>query len=171
MTAYFNAMRRYFDFSGRSTRSQFWLFTLVYTVLLIAGIMLDAILMIDPTGQALVITGVISLVHLIPSLSVLVRRLHDIDRSGWWILIGFVPLVGLIMLIIFACTPSQAGGPAPNAYGRRDPNMAMPSPQAANLSASAVDQLEKLSALRASGALSDEEFSRMKAQLLQRTTQ
>jgi uncharacterized membrane protein YhaH (DUF805 family) len=171
MTAYFDALRRYFDFSGRSTRSQFWLFTLVYFVILIVAMVLDAGLMIDPTGEALVITGLVSLAHFIPSLSVMVRRLHDIGRSGWWILIGIIPVVGLIVLIIFACTPSQAGTSGlvgHNGYGRREPGMAPQPGAGAAMPASTLDQLEKLSALKASGAITEEEFGRMKADLMQR---
>jgi uncharacterized membrane protein YhaH (DUF805 family) len=57
---------------------------------------------------------VYALAILIPSIAVSIRRLHDVDRSGWWLLIGLVPIVGVIILIVFHAT---AGNPAPNAYG------------------------------------------------------
>lgn len=174
MTAYLDAMQRYFDFSGRSTRSQFWLFHLIYAIILIVSAIIDVVIL-NPNGEALVASGLVSLVHFIPSLSVLVRRLHDIGRSGAWLLIAFVPVIGFIVLLIFACTPTQADAPQPaarNPHGRRDPDMAAPAQplMAATAPSNALDQLEKLQALRASGVLSDEEFASMKAQLLQQNT-
>lgn len=166
MTAYIDAMRHYADFSGRATRSQFWIFTLIYAVILIAALIIDETLRIDPTGKAAVITGIVSLVHLIPSLAIWVRRLHDINRSGWWLLISLVPLIGLIVLIVFACTASQpipAG--TPSVASSSNGSAAQPNVDAGR-DATSLDRLEKLSALRASGALSDEEFAKMKAQIL-----
>ncbi|MGN6537627.1 MAG: DUF805 domain-containing protein [Mesorhizobium sp.] len=165
MTASIDAMRHYATFSGRATRSQFWLFTLVYFVILVVAFLIDQ--GIDPTGEARWAAGIVSLVHFIPSLAIWVRRLRDINRSGWWLLIAFVPLVGLIVLIVFACTASQpamAGTPSPtgwpngNAIPRGTTNCGP--------DASSLDRLEKLSALRASGALSDEEFATMKNQIM-----
>ena len=116
MHAYLDAMRRYAVFNGRSTRAQFWLFTLVLGIILIACSILDALLGFDKQG-ALVITGFVYVGHLLPLLAVTVRRLHDIDRTGWWVLLCFVPLVGVVVLIVFACLPSTAGanrfGPSP----------------------------------------------------------
>jgi uncharacterized membrane protein YhaH (DUF805 family) len=60
------------------------------------------------------LSGIYGLAILIPSLAVTVRRLHDIDRSGWWILIGLVPLIGTIVLLVFAVTE---GTPGTNQYG------------------------------------------------------
>lgn len=161
-------MRRYATFSGRSTRSQFWLFTVVYMAILIVAAMLDGILMIDPSGEALIIAGIVSLVHLIPSFAVLVRRLHDTDRSGWWILTCIVPPVGLIVLTIFACTastgPNRFGLPVGQHAGK--PAYSPAGGHQAPPAASHLDQLEKLAALRSSGAIDDGEFERMKADLL-----
>ncbi|WP_127144283.1 DUF805 domain-containing protein [Pelagibacterium montanilacus] len=127
MNAYLDGMRRYVDFRGRSTRSQFWLFTLFYLLLLCAGLLLDAMIgTLDAEGNG-VIGGVVVLAHLIPSLSVLVRRLHDIDRTGWWALIMLVPLVGLIVLLVFAVTPSTSGANrfGPHPLGGADPGQTM----------------------------------------------
>jgi uncharacterized membrane protein YhaH (DUF805 family) len=60
------------------------------------------------------LTGLLSLALLLPYLGIAVRRLHDTDRSGWWILIGLVPIVGIILLIVWYCTAGTAG---PNTYG------------------------------------------------------
>jgi len=167
MTAYIDAMRHYATFSGRATRSQFWLFTLVYFIIAVVALVIDQVLQIDPTGEAQVVIGIVSLVHLIPSLAIWVRRLHDINRSGWWLLIAFVPLVGLIVLIVFACTASQpAMTGVPSVVDLSNRNAIQPSMAAARQDASSLDRLEKLSALRASGALSDEEFANMKSQIL-----
>lgn len=166
MTAYIDAMRHYATFSGRATRSQFWLFTLVYFIIAAVALVVDQVLQIDPTGEAQVVTGIVSLVHLIPSLAIWVRRLHDINRSGWWLLIAFVPLVGLIVLIVFACTASQPAMTGTPSSGLPNGNTIPRGTTNAGQDASSLDRLEKLSALRASGALSDEEFANMKNQIL-----
>ncbi|QDG74804.1 DUF805 domain-containing protein [Labrenzia sp. PHM005] len=111
MNHYFDAMRLSFTFKGRSTRAQFWSFVLVVTLLLILTSVIDAA--IDPTTQQPpVVTGLALLIHYVPMLSISVRRLHDTNRSGWWLLIGFVPL-GLIVLLVFYCLPSN---PASNRF-------------------------------------------------------
>ncbi|SSC65484.1 unnamed protein product [Ciceribacter selenitireducens ATCC BAA-1503] len=98
-----------------------------------------------------------------------IRRLHDSDKSGWWILLGLVPLVGVVALIVFGCLPSSSGR---NRFGAADEQHAAASAavaataQTAPQGASIVDQMEKLTALRASGAIDDAEFQRMKANLL-----
>jgi len=98
---------KYATFSGRSSRSAYWFWVLLYVLIVIVATIIDA-----GIGSS-AIAGLVGLAFLIPNLAVLCRRLHDTDRTGWWILIGFVPLVGWIVLIIFACTES---GP-PNQYG------------------------------------------------------
>jgi uncharacterized membrane protein YhaH (DUF805 family) len=167
VTAYFDAMRRYFDFSGRSTRSQFWLFTLIVLVLGIIGIVLDASVL--GSSEPSLFSSIVYLAHLIPSIGVTVRRLHDSDRRGWWVLIGLVPLVGVIALIVFGCLPSSTGH---NRFGSPASEhtvasaTAAPTARKATQGVSTVDQLEKLAAMRASGAIDDAEFQRMKADLL-----
>ena len=109
-----SGFRRYSDFGGRSSRSEFWLWSL-FT--LVASISLGILDLIIGTIGALV--AVFSLVVLIPSLAVEVRRLHDIDRSGWWLLISPIPLIGVIVLIVWLAT---AGHEGPNRYGRNPLN-------------------------------------------------
>lgn len=98
---------KYATFSGRSSRSAYWWWTLFYLLVIVGASILDAVV------KTPVISGLTALALFLPNLAVLVRRLHDIDRSGWWVLIGLIPLVGAIVLIVFACTDS---GP-PNQYG------------------------------------------------------
>jgi uncharacterized membrane protein YhaH (DUF805 family) len=110
MSGYVRAMQRYFEVSGRSTRSEYWFFVLfVFIFNIVAGI-LDALLGLgDPMQGIGLLGGIVSLVHLIPSITVGIRRLHDIDRTGWWLLIAFVPLIGFIVLIVFFVTGSTPG--------------------------------------------------------------
>lgn len=162
MTAYFDALRRYFDFSGRSTRSQFWLYTLTGFVILLVSAAVDIALGFDPE-EVMPVTGVVNLLHFIPTLAVTVRRLHDTDRTGAWLLLGLVPIVGTVVLLVFLCLPSTTSNRFgvsqhdANAFGRN------PTHDTMNL-----DQLEKLASLRASGAIDEAEFGRMKADLLTR---
>ncbi len=95
--------RRYADFEGRARRAEYWWFALGYfAALLILGLL----------GGFL---GIFLLVGaVVPSLAVNVRRLHDVDKSGWWILLGAVPLVGGIILLIWHCTQGTDGT---NRYG------------------------------------------------------
>lgn len=98
---------KYATFSGRTSRSGYWWFYLFYILVLIGASIIDAAI------KTPILTGLAVLALFLPTLAVLVRRLHDTDHSGWWVLIGFVPLVGTIILIVFACIDS---GP-PNRYG------------------------------------------------------
>jgi uncharacterized membrane protein YhaH (DUF805 family) len=105
MSWFLAALSKYADFSGRARRSEYWYFFLFYLLiyfgLIIASTMLGRI--------GAILTLVFLLAMLIPSLSVGVRRLHDTDRSGWWLLISLIPLVGAIILIVFAVQDSDPG--------------------------------------------------------------
>lgn len=103
-------LTKYADFTGRSARSEFWYFFLFNFVVQFVLSLLGN--MISIFG---ILSGLVALALLLPGLAVSVRRLHDIDRSGWWLLIGFVPLVGAILLIVWDCT---AGTPGDNRFGR-----------------------------------------------------
>lgn len=101
----------YVDFDGRATRQQYWMYILTYIILSIAAsIVLGLIL--GETGLLLV--NLIGLALILPSLAIAVRRLHDVDKSGWWLLISFIPLVGQIVLLIFFIQKGTAG---PNRFG------------------------------------------------------
>lgn len=95
---------RYVDFKTRSTRSQYWWWTLWMILLSFAAAVIDGMLTLGDSGP---VNLLVSLATLLPSLAVGIRRLHDIGRSGWWFLIVFVPIVGWIVLIVFYCTKTQ----------------------------------------------------------------
>jgi uncharacterized membrane protein YhaH (DUF805 family) len=109
-----SVLTKYATFSGRARRSEYWWFYLAYVIVSIVASIIDGLLGVT------VLTIIVSLGLLIPTLAVSVRRLHDIGKSGWWLLIGLIPLVGAIILIVFACQDSQPGtnqwGPSPK-YG------------------------------------------------------
>jgi uncharacterized membrane protein YhaH (DUF805 family) len=90
---------KYATFEGRARRSEYWWFFLFSMII---AIVLNLI-------RPGVLGGIWSLVTLLPSLAVGARRLHDIDRTGWWLLIGFIPLIGWIVLIVFFATRGQPG--------------------------------------------------------------
>jgi len=96
--------KHYFDFEGRARRQQFWWFVLVYFII---AIVLGVIQTILHVGNLL--TGLLALALLLPNLGLAARRLHDIDRSGWWLLIGLIPIVGWILLIYWYVQPGTTG--------------------------------------------------------------
>ena len=102
-------------FSGRSRRKEYWYFVLFNIIVSIVLAGIDALLGTFSSASNIgLLSGIYSLAVLIPTLAVSVRRLHDIDRSGWWILIGLVPLIGAIVLLVFALLE---GTPGSNRYG------------------------------------------------------
>ena len=100
-------MQKYANFSGRAIRSEYWWFILAYIIAYLVLAIVDYVL------GAQLLTAILSLGLLIPSIAVGVRRLHDLDKSGWWLLLGFVPIVGLILIYWFA----QPGTPGANRFG------------------------------------------------------
>ena len=101
--------RNFGNFNGRASRSEFWWFQMFLLIIYFFVFVLSIRLPI--VGPML--AGLVLLANLLPSLAVLARRLHDSDKSGWWVLIAFVPL-GNLLLLIFALLPSD---PGPNRYG------------------------------------------------------
>ena len=106
----------YANFNGRARRSEYWYFWLFSFLVSIVCTILTSILGKVPVLGTLIsiVTLVISLLLLVPGLAVAFRRLHDTGKSGWWILIALIPLVGEILLIVFFATDSQ---PGENKYG------------------------------------------------------
>jgi uncharacterized membrane protein YhaH (DUF805 family) len=93
---------KYVDFNGRASRSEYWWFVLAYVIVaIVAGFIHQ------------VVYGLVVLAFLLPMLAAGARRLHDIGKSGWWLLLGLIPLVNLVLLY-FAVQPSQ---PESNEYG------------------------------------------------------
>lgn len=124
---YLDAFRRYADFSGRSTRPQYWWFALVNTAIfvIVEGALLGRMENVGAlrnninsgSGAMSVVASVLlvyAMAALIPSLALSVRRLHDTGRSGWWLFIQFVPLIGPIWLLVLFCLPSE---PRVNRFG------------------------------------------------------
>ncbi len=170
MKSYLLAMKNYVNFDGRATRSQFWLYILMYFVLLSLAIFLDALFNLPITNRGYgILEAVFLLGHMLPNLSIQVRRLRDIDKSGWWVLLWLVPVAGWITLIVFNCLPSKAEGnrfsPPMNGAISTAPTTALV--PAVDLSSSnTVERLEKLAALKASGALDDTEFQKLKSDIM-----
>jgi len=119
----FLPLKRYVDFDGRSSRSEFWWFLLFVLTVVIGltaiGIGLGAYYYgrSDPTpllGLPLVAAMIFLLAILVPLIAVMVRRLHDRDLSGWFVLINLIPYVGWLISIVFMMLP---GTPGPNTHG------------------------------------------------------
>ena len=114
-------LMRYADFSGRSRRLEYWMFTLFY-ILTIALLVSLAIFFGSPSGQPhtlaenyfLVVTALFVLGTIIPSVAVTVRRFHDQDKSGWFYCLSFIPYIGGFIMLVFMCFD---GTPGPNSYG------------------------------------------------------
>lgn len=108
---------KYATFAGRASRSEYWWFYLFCVLLVLVGVMLDLTVgSYNPDDPDSVpwLTFLFALPVILPSLSAMVRRLHDTDRSGWWYWIGLIPLVGSIVLLVFLV---QAGTDGDNRYG------------------------------------------------------
>ena len=114
MNWYISALKRYFDFSGRARRKEYWFFTL-FNILISVGLALVdmAIGTFDEVSGYGILSSIYLLAVLIPSIAVAVRRLHDTDRTGWWLLIGLIPLIGAIVLLVFMVLESKPD----NQYG------------------------------------------------------
>jgi uncharacterized membrane protein YhaH (DUF805 family) len=110
-------MNQYADFSGRARRKEYWMFSLFYFLSIIGTLVVDVILMSVIGSSMPFITILFMLAVAVPSLSVMVRRLHDTDRSGWWFLVTLVPFVGSFILLFFLCVDGTVGenrfGPNP----------------------------------------------------------
>jgi uncharacterized membrane protein YhaH (DUF805 family) len=122
MSWYLEVLKKYAVFDGRARRKEYWMFFLINLLISVVLIAIDNLIgTFSQTGFGL-LQGLYSLAVLIPSIAVTVRRLHDIGRTGWWILIGLIPVIGGIVLLIFMVLDSQPGvnqyGPNPKAdYG------------------------------------------------------
>ena len=110
MNWYLHVLKNYATFSGRARRKEYWMFFLISALISIVLTLLDILLgTYSVEYEAGLFSGLYSLLILLPSIAVVVRRLHDTDRSGWWILISLIPLVGVIVLFVFMCLDSQPG--------------------------------------------------------------
>jgi uncharacterized membrane protein YhaH (DUF805 family) len=110
MNWYLQVLKKYAEFGGRARRKEYWMFALFNVIFLIVAIILDNVL---GTTIGVLPYGVFyflyALAVLLPGLAVGVRRLHDVGKSGWMMLIGLIPLIGAIWLLVLVCTDSQVG--------------------------------------------------------------
>jgi len=121
MNWYFKVMKEgYSDFNGRARRKEYWMFVLFYYIVIILATVLDGVLGLgfdmgygvkSPYGWITVLVG---LAHIIPSLAVAIRRMHDVGKSGWFLFISLIPLIGGIWLLVLACTDGETNE---NKYG------------------------------------------------------
>ncbi|WP_219834004.1 DUF805 domain-containing protein [Paenibacillus sp. R14(2021)] len=109
MDWYLKVLQNYAVFTGRARRKEFWMFILFNILMSIALTIVDHML-----GTYRVLSMLYSLAVIVPSIAVMVRRLHDTGRSGWWYLLVLIPFVGGIILLVFACQDSDPGS---NRYG------------------------------------------------------
>jgi uncharacterized membrane protein YhaH (DUF805 family) len=104
-----SCLTRYVGFSGRARRSEFWRFEFFIFAVAFGAEILDGVFNAKGMFQILIVLGLV-----LPSLAVGIRRLHDTNRSGWFYLLGLIPIVGGIILLVFACEDSGEGS---NRYG------------------------------------------------------
>ncbi len=131
---YLNAWKKTFDYSSRSTRAEYWSFGLITSILIIMFTVLPKLFNMDmqaqdPTVAAAVILtsfSIFFIATLLPSISVTVRRLHDIDFRGWWVLIQIIPFAGGLVMLIFALMDGTAGD---NRFGADPKNRRPKKPQ------------------------------------------
>ena len=115
MSWFVEALKKYAVFSGRSRRKEYWYFVLFVVIISIALSLIDSLIgAYDRSSGAGLLSTIFSLAVLIPSIAVSVRELHDIDRTGWWVLISLITLIGWIVLLVFHF---QDGAPGTNRFG------------------------------------------------------
>ena len=108
--------RKYAQFSGRATRTEYWTFNLFVLCGLLVWALLDSTIGTwDGEENIGLLSGLFGLISLVPPLSVLVRRFHDRDMSGWWVLLSFVPLIGIIFIVAATCLEGTSGD---NQFGK-----------------------------------------------------
>jgi uncharacterized membrane protein YhaH (DUF805 family) len=115
---YLKVLRHYADFSGRARRKEFWYFSLVSFIVNLVVVGIDVVI-VEPLGMTFEndvgpLTFLYQLAVLVPSLAVSVRRIQDLDRTGWWLALILVPFIGWLVLLAFFVTK---GTTSPNHYG------------------------------------------------------
>lgn len=115
MNWYLEVLKKYAVFNGRARRKEYWYFVLFNIIISIVLAIIDSVTGSFSTEAGMgLLGGIYILAVLIPGIAVSVRRLHDTDRSGWWLLIAVIPLIGAIVLLVFMV---QEGKPGENQYG------------------------------------------------------
>ncbi len=118
MNWYLHVLKNYTTFSGRARRKEYWFFVLFHVIVIMVLDTLDTLLGLrvaeTPEASVGVLSSIYLLATLLPSIAVAMRRLHDTGRSGWWLLLSLIPLVGPIVLLVFYVL---RGTPGDNQYG------------------------------------------------------
>lgn len=115
MNWYFKVLKMYANFSGRARRKEYWMFTLFHYLAIIILFVIDGITgSLDSESGFGLLSALYILGTIIPGLAVTVRRLHDSGRTGWWLLLYFIPLIGPLTIFIFTVFDSE---PSTNEYG------------------------------------------------------
>lgn len=123
MNYYLHVLQNFKNFSGRARRKEYWMYTLIYMPILFLAMFADNALgttfQMDVMGQSVDIGYgwiyvIVALLHFLPSLSVVVRRLHDVGKSGWFYLIILIPLIGIIWMLVLLVSNGNVGE---NKYG------------------------------------------------------
>lgn len=114
MNWYLSVLKKYAVFSGRSQRAEFWWYALFNFIIAVVLSIVDGMLGTTTTAGYGILSTIYALAVFLPGLGVSIRRLHDTGRTGWWVLIGLIPLIGIIVLIVFWCIDSEPGS---NQYG------------------------------------------------------
>lgn len=109
-----SGFRNYVGFSGRAARSEYWYWVLFVVLLSIVTLVIDMAIFGYTDSGIYPLNAIATLATFLPGLAVSVRRLHDIDRTGWWLLLILIPLIGGIILIVWACLRGTVG---PNRFG------------------------------------------------------
>lgn len=126
------SLARYALFTGRAGRSEYWCFTLFHSLAILLAMVVSYLVMLAIPALAIFLYSVVIFGTLLPHLAVSVRRLHDVNQTGWCYLLGFVPLLGAIALLVWFCADGTRG---PNRFGA-DPRQSVISsrgPQSAAL--------------------------------------
>ncbi|MEJ3659119.1 DUF805 domain-containing protein [Actinomycetes bacterium KLBMP 9759] len=120
MQWFVKVLRLYAYFTGRARRQEYWMFYLFFLIFAFVAVAIDLVInYVANGGWPPILISIYSLATLIPHLAVTVRRLHDTDRSGWWYLISFIPLGGIVLLVFLVMEGTRGGnqyGPDPKAY-------------------------------------------------------
>ncbi|MFO1243004.1 MAG: DUF805 domain-containing protein [Rickettsiales bacterium] len=107
-----HCFKNYATFCGRASRSEFWYFFLFNLIVAMITNIIDHALFMPhdaPPDEFGVFGSIVMLGFFLPALSVMVRRLHDVNKSGWWVLLVFIPLVGLVLFIVWGCLKGTEG--------------------------------------------------------------
>ena len=153
MNWYFEVLKKYAVFDGRAHRTEFWLFFLFsFIISFFLGVIVGLV------GSLWFITTLYALAVLIPGLAVSVRRLHDTNRSGWWILTGLVPILGWIALLIFYVEDSRPGA---NQYGPNPKGI-----QATQPTQTVDERLRQLELLRSRGTITLQEYEERRQDII-----